>query len=452
VDDLGDRSRETLPESNAIGRRDFLRKAAVGAVSLPVAGALVGSAAARPSIRVRDRARSQFEGVTLQFAKAPFGTDEKDVIAALLKPFEAKSGITVRHTIVPWNVEGAAYATNYAGPNPYDVSYQTSTDLTGLGTKGVLEVLNTTQWLNSPAYLSTRAKFIPNTIKNSTFQGKLYGLPCIIGGTVMFYNKDLLAKAGVTSVPTTAAQLAVAATKCTDSGAGVWGFNVPMTDKDFTWYFHYCNIHNRGGDIISKDQNRVTFATAPVIAATQASVDLILKQKAQPPVGQYDREGGVALFKGGRLAFLQDEPLRLAVFRKEGLPFKWDFVDPVGAAGRRTIFSTTGHWVMASKGANKAAAWELTKYLSSPAFANEFGSHYGWAPVRSDVNTSKGDPQVKRVNAYVLKGWDGLPTGPKMAQLTSVYGQAIEAAATGSKSVQAAMAKAQADGTRILKS
>ncbi len=24
-----------------------------------------------------------------------------------------------------------------------------------------------------------------------------------------------------------------------------------MTDKDFTWYFHYCNIHNLGGDIIS---------------------------------------------------------------------------------------------------------------------------------------------------------------------------------------------------------
>ena len=72
--------------------------------------------------------------------------------------------------------------------------------------------------------------------------------------------------------------------------------------------------------------------------------------------------------------------------------------------------------------------------------------------MRSDVNTSKGDPQVKRINDYVLKGWDGLPTGPKMAQLASLYGQAIEAAATGNKTVKAAMAKAQADGTRILKS
>ena len=98
------------------------------------------------------------------------------------------------------------------------------------------------------------------------------------------------------------------------------------------------------------------------------------------------------------------------------------------------------------------------KFLSSPAFANGFGQHYGWAPVRSDVNTSKdpstgkNDPQVQRINAYVLKGWDGLPTGPKMAQLTDVYGQAIEAAGSGKMSVKAALAKAQADGTAILKS
>ena len=105
---------------------------------------------------------------------------------------------------------------------------------------------------------------------------------------------------------------------------------------------------------------------------------------------------------------------------------------------------------MAAKSQNQAAAWELVKFLSSPAFANGFGAHYGWAPVRSDVDTSKGDAQVKRINNYVLKGWNGLPTGPKMAQLTDIYGQAIEAAATGSKTVTAALAKAQSDGTALL--
>ncbi len=197
--DLGDRTNPSPAEGNEPGesRRDFLKKAVALGLAAPAAGALASSAGARPNIFVSERARP-FEGVTLQFAKAPFGTDEKEVIAKLLKPFTAKTGIKIQHTIVPWNTEGAAYATNYAGPNPFDVSYQTSTDLTSLGTKGVLEVLNNKQWLYSPQYAATAAKFIPNTIKKSTYQGKLYGLPCIIGGTVMFYNKDLLAKAGIT--------------------------------------------------------------------------------------------------------------------------------------------------------------------------------------------------------------------------------------------------------------
>ena len=456
MDELGERSDDALPADGAqpeFSRREFLKKAAGVALAAPAAGALVGSAAAAPRVRVGETAQP-YAGVTLTFAKAPHGNDEKDVVAKLLAPFEKKTGIKIVHTIVPWNTEGATYATNYAGPNPFDVSYQTSTDLTGLGTKGVLEVLNTSQWFDASSFASTKAKYIPNTITKSTYKGKLYGLPCIIGGTVVYYNKDLLSKAGVTKIPENTTQLRAAAAQVMQKGgSGNWGYQVPMTNKDFNWYFQYHNIHNWGVDIISPDGNSVTFTKPGNVAALQAEVNLFLKDKSAPPVGQYAREDGVSLFKAGRIAFLHDEPLRLPVFRSEKLPFAWDFVAPMGAPGRkRTIFSTTGHWVMASKSKNKAAAWELVKFLASPAFANEFGSHYGWAPVRRDVDTAKGDPQVKRINAYVLAGWDGLPTGPKMAQLTDVYGQAIEAAATGNKSVAAALAKAQKDGTTILKS
>src|SRR5438477_2496413 len=160
VDELGERSHDGLRAEGGqseFSRRDFLKKAAGVALAVPAAGALVGSAAAAPRIRVGSQAQP-FAGVTLQFAKAPFGNDEKDVIAKLLAPFEKQTGIKVVHTIVPWTVEGATYATNYAGPNPFDVSYQTSTDLTGLGTKGVLEVLNTSKWLDAPAFASTKKR------------------------------------------------------------------------------------------------------------------------------------------------------------------------------------------------------------------------------------------------------------------------------------------------------
>ena len=43
-----------------------------------------------------------------------------------------------------------------------------------------------------------------------------------------------------------------------------------MTDKDFNWYFQYHGLHNRGGDIISKDGTKVTFNTRGGAAARSA--------------------------------------------------------------------------------------------------------------------------------------------------------------------------------------
>src|SRR5439155_20877817 len=86
VDELADRRQDALPADGAqpeFSRRDFLRRAAGVALAVPAAGALVGSAAAAPRIRVGNLAQP-FAGVTLQFAKAPHGNDEKDVVAKLL--------------------------------------------------------------------------------------------------------------------------------------------------------------------------------------------------------------------------------------------------------------------------------------------------------------------------------------------------------------------------------
>ena len=75
----------------------------------------------------------------------------------------------------------------------------------------MLEVLNTAKWLERAGVRVDQGEVHPGAIAKSTYQGKLYGLPCIIGGTVVYYNKDLLAKAGVTQIPTNTTQMAAAA-------------------------------------------------------------------------------------------------------------------------------------------------------------------------------------------------------------------------------------------------
>jgi multiple sugar transport system substrate-binding protein len=445
----GDAGTTPTPETQ-IGRREFLTKAVALGLSLPAASAVVAARAAA-GIRVRDRSRP-FEGVRLSFAKAPHGENEKELFKKWLAPFEEATGATVEHTIVPWGSESSKYFLSYDGPTPFDVTYQVTQDLTGLGARGALEDL--APYLKRPAFASERKHFPDSFIRPSLYEGKLYGLPFIVGTMVMFFNKRLLAEAGVSIVPRTTTELAVAARK-TMRAPNVWGFWTGTTVRDvggYAWYWNLHNVHNFGGDIISADLKRATLDSRPVLQATQYAVDMIRRYKVEPPAGQYEREEADALFAAQRLAFIIEEPTRIKPFRQEKLPFEWDFVMPVGApGGRRTVFGTNGHWVMATKSKHKEAAWALIRFLSSADFSREYNREYAFIPVRDDVDVTEGDPLLAKNERYASCCWDGLKFHPKISEVLDAYGQGLEAAVYGQASVAVAMAKAQRDAERRLR-
>ncbi len=389
-----------------------------------------------------------FEGVTLKFGKAPHGAEEIALFETWLAPFEERTGITVEHTVVPWGDVESTYTASFAGDDPFDVTYQVSTHLTLFGDRGAF--MDVLPLMSAPEYASERAHFIDSAIDASLYQGKLYGVPIIIGSTVMFVNLDLLEQAGVSEVPSTTDEL-IAAAQAVEANTDAVGFHVPMTTVDFNWYFNLQNVHNFGGDIVSDDYTSATLDSDAVRQATQFGADLICTHGVQPPIGQYNREEGISLFKGGQLAMLLDEPLRVTAFEDEGLPFNWDIAPPVGSPdGTQTMFSTTGHWSVAAESANPEAAWELAKFLSSAEFMTAYNEVYGWISPRDDITTFLGNERLQRNLEWVLASWDGLVTHPNIAQILDEYGQAIEAAASCEVSVDDALSEAQARAAEIL--
>ena len=389
-----------------------------------------------------------FEGVTLKFGKAPHGADEIALFETWLAPFEERTGINVEHTVVPWGDVESTYTASFAGDDPFDVTYQVSTHLTLFGERGAF--LDVLPLMDSPEYASERAHFIDSAIDASLYLGELYGVPIIIGSTVMFANLDLLEQAGVSEIPTTTDEL-IAAAQAVEANTDAIGFHVPMTTVDFNWYFNLQNVHNFGGDIISEDYTAATLDSDAVRQATEFAAGLICSEGVQPQIGQYNREEGISLFKGGQLALLLDEPLRVTPFEDEGLPFAWDIAPPVGAPdGTQTMFSTTGHWSVAAESANPEAAWELAKFLSSAEFLTAYNEVYGWISPRDDVTTFLGSDKLQRNLQWVLESWDGLVTHPRIAQILDEYGQALEAAASCEVSVDDALTGAQARATDIL--
>jgi sn-glycerol 3-phosphate transport system substrate-binding protein len=461
---------QTMLRNGLIGRREFLKRALALGLSLPAAGALLAAcgggdeggeaAPAAPPAEPADTGAPaaetgapassgvDLEGITIKFAKAPHGETEQELYEEWLQPFKDATGAEIEHTIIPWDQLEALYTANFAGDDPFDVMYQVSTHLTLFGEQGNFEDM--TSWMAGDDWATERPHFSDTIIAPSIYKGVLYGVPHIIGAIVNFVNLDLIEGAGL-AVPTTTDELVEVGKALTKDDT--WGFHVTQTTKDFNWYFNLQNVHNLGGDIIAEDFSGVTINSDPVIQATQIAADLINVHKIQPPVGAYDREGGISLFKQGKLAIVLDEPLRITPFEEEGLPFKWDIDLPVGApGGGRTVFSTTGHWSMHARSQIKDAAWELIKFLSAADFTMKSSSFYGFVPVRDDVDVSGGNPKIAKSIEFAHSSWDGLVTHPKISQILDEYSKALEAACVGSSSVEEALNTAQTNAEAILAS
>ena len=388
-----------------------------------------------------------FEGVTLQFAKAPHGDDETDNFEEWLAPFEEATGINVEHTVVPWEDLEATYTANFAGGDPFDVTYQVSTHLTLFGELGAFADVG--PLIDGDDFAMERSHFPDSIVDASVYQDQLYGVPFIIGTIVMFANLDLMAEAGITEIPTTGEEL-IEASKAIQNPPDIWGFSVPTTVNDFGWYFNLQNVHNFGGDIISDDLTTATIDSQPVIDATNYAASLICTEEIQPPLGQYDRNAALDLFRAGKLAFVLDEPLRVAVFQEEGLPFEWDIAQPVGNNGNISQFSTTGHWSISADSDNPEAAWELVKFLSSAEFSQTYNERYAFVPARDDVDVTGGDPLLAKNFEWAMTTWDGLVTHPKIAQVLDEYAKALEAATTCDTAAEDALAEAQGRAEDIL--
>ena len=389
----------------------------------------------------------EFDGVTIKFAKAPHGADEIALMEEWLAPFKAATGMEIEHIVIPWGELEALYSANFAGSDVYDVTYQTSTHLNLFGSRGTFSDLHGR--FNAADYASERSLFPDNIVNPSYYGDELYGIPAVIGTIVMYVNLDMLDAAGL-SIPTNNEEL-MATAKALQNPPEVWGFNSPSTVKDYGWYWFYNMIHNYGGDMVSDDMESATFDSPAVRNALQFAVDLRCNDKVQPPLGQYDREAALSLFKAGKLAMMVEEPSRVIPLEAEGLPFNWTIVQPVGAAGgKQTQFSTTGYYAVAAKSKEQDAAWALTKYLVGTEFATSFNNHYGFVGTRSDVDSSGGNKLLQDNFGWAMTTWDGLLPHPKIAQMLDEFGKALEAVTTCDVSIDEQVADTQDRMEKIL--
>ena len=146
--------------------------------------------------------------------------------------------------------------------------------------------------------------FVPAAIDPCRFNGKLYSLPLDVHPLIMYYNKDLLAKAGITKIPASYAEL-MAAAQSVQEKTGAVGLDMDNTTATYKAYTltrsFISGMGQLGGNLLTADNKKAAFNNEKGLKVVQDLIDSVNKYKVTPK--GYDYDTAMADFRLGKAAF-----------------------------------------------------------------------------------------------------------------------------------------------------
>ncbi len=291
---------------------------------------------------------------------------DKTVYAQALDACGQQNGVTIEREAVPGSSLIAKVLQQASSKTLPDVLMLDNPDLQQIAATGALNPVGDFG-LNADGYAS-------GIVAASTYEGKVYGLQPITNTIGLFYNKDILAQAGV-QPPKTWDELKDAAKKLTSGNRYGIAFTA-TADYEGTWQF-LPFMWTAGGD--EKD-----IATPQTAEALQLWVDLVNSGSASKSVVTWGQADVNEQFMAGNAAMMINGPWQYPVLAKDPA-LQYDVVPiPGPQAGATPVAPLGGEtWTIPRTG-NKdrqAKAAKIVECLNTDA------SQMALATTRSTVPT-----------------------------------------------------------------
>jgi multiple sugar transport system substrate-binding protein len=150
------------------------------------------------------------------------------------------------------------------------------------------------------------ADFLPPAVSTARYRGQLYAVPFTSNAELLYYRKDILARAGA-QPPRTWAQLAsLAATVAPRYGLGGYAGQF-LSYEGLTVNFAEA-VQSAGGSILSAGGTRITLDSAQGRAGLAFLVDGFRQGWIPGAALSYDEEASRKAFERGKLLFLDNWP------------------------------------------------------------------------------------------------------------------------------------------------
>ena len=399
------------------------------------------SAAALALITAPALAKEELRVVVASYSDATKGTFE-----GMAKEFmAAHPDADVKVEMVSWDNLQQRLTTDIAGGTPPDISV--------IGTRWLVDYVHNdiAEPLDSYITPEFKSRFIESFMAPSTINGKVYALPVAASARAMYYNKDLLAKAGIQEPPATWDELVADAKKIKALGVNnTYGFALQGKEIETDAYWYY-SLWTHGGELIEDGRSGV--GSPQAIAALQLYRDMIDQGLTEPEPTGYNRQDIERLFKQGNIGMILTGPWLRGQIKTEAPNLNYGIAE-IPAGTRKATYGVTDSLMMFKGGKHNKLAWQfLDETAFAPKWRIEFTTKEGFLPVtkaEADAPVFTNDPQLKAFTA-MLPYAHFAPPIPNWEQAADATIRALQKVYTKQATADAALKEAATSIDAILK-
>ncbi|PSH60880.1 ABC transporter substrate-binding protein [Phyllobacterium sophorae] len=311
-------------------------------------------------------------------------------------------------------------------------------------------------------YLAAEMKSPETTLSPSVasigrFGGKVYGLGLSVATPLVFYNLDLVKKAGgdPANLPTTWEGILDLARKIDDPNSSTLGGDFTYDNADWLWI---ALIESQGASMMTADENKVGFSGPEGLRAMQLlkSFGLAGQAKVDMPRDQVRQ-----LFASGKLGILVDSSSNLGNFEKlsAGRFGVATRAFPLLSPEARLPAGGALGVVFAKDAKRQKAAWEFLKFAAGAEGQMIIAKNSTYIPANSRVATDASmlgqfyadRPNMKPIvdQLSILDGWYAFP-GQNSSKIIDVLINHMRSVITLKVEPEAALAAMTREVTALL--
>jgi multiple sugar transport system substrate-binding protein len=376
---------------------------------------------------------------------------EGEVVEELVGEFERQSpGVRIDVQQLPWSAAHEKLLTAFVGRSTPDLAQLGNTWVAEFAALRALEPLDS--WLSSSTTLDS-TQYFGGIWDTNLIDGMLYGVPWYVDTRVLFYRKDILERAGYSSMPTTwkGWREAMESTKRV-AGSNKFALLLPVNE----WTQPVILGLQAGSPLLKENGTRGAFAEPAFRRAFAFYVDLFRTGLA-PPVSNNEVANLYQEFARGYFSMYLTGPWNLGEFRRRLPPElleSWATAPLPGPDASTPGVSLAGgsSLVLFRESRHKEIAWRLIEFLSRPEQQIRFYQLTGDLPARIEAWQDTALTQDPNLQAFgeQLQRVVSTPKIPEWELIAVRLAERAELAIRGGAPADSALVLLDRDVERIL--